>query len=195
MPQKAPVDFVACCQQIHAARPDAHFIIVGDGPLKASMDAHLAQWEHRDHFHHVPYLPDAALAMGAFDVFMLLSRYEGAPYAPLEAMRAGVPVVLSDVVGNRDTVEDGITGHLVPPGDIQSAAAAAVGLLNSPADRAAMTKAAYKALYSTFDRELMGASLSRLYHRLAGIEADPSAHPDDAASLEAELRELGLPVR
>ncbi|HVY09122.1 MAG TPA: glycosyltransferase [Mycobacteriales bacterium] len=187
VPQKAPVDFVLCCREIHEARPDTHFVIVGDGPLNESMQAALADWDHGGHFHHVPYLDDASLAMASFDVFVLLSRYEGAPYAPLEAMRFGVPVVLTDVVGNRDAVEDGITGYLVAPKDYSTAARRTLELLDSPADRAAMSKAAYKRLYSVFDRELMGEATSALYHRLAGRE---KVRVSPATSLEAEIREL-----
>src|SRR5262249_34673479 len=122
VPQKAPLDFIACCQLVHEIRPDTHFILIGDGPLQDDVDEWLGMWNHGGHFHQVTSMTGAASAAGSFDVFALLSRYEGAPYAPLEAMRAGVPVVVTDVVGSRDTVENGVSGHIVPPGDPAAAA-------------------------------------------------------------------------
>lgn len=167
--QKAPLDFIDACQRISEIRPDTHFVLVGDGPLQDEVDARLTAWDHGGRFHRVPYLPDVSGLLGSCDVFMLLSRYEGGPYAPLEAMRAGVPVVLTNVVGNRDVVEDGVTGHLVAPGDAAAAADAVIHLLDSAEDRSLMAKAAYMRLYRLFDREIMGDAHSELYHRLAGV--------------------------
>lgn len=190
VPQKAPLDFVACCRAIHAARPDTHFILVGDGELQSDVEAAVADWEHGGNFHHVPYMPGASRAIGSFDVFVMLSRYEGAPYAPLEAMRAGVPVVLTDVVGSRDAVEPGATGFLVAPGDVEAAARATVQLIDSPEDRSTMAKAGYLRLYGLFDREIMGASLSDLYHRLTGVDHDEVERlAGGAAALDAPLPE------
>lgn len=169
VPQKSPLDFIACCQAIHEIRPDAHFVLIGDGPLQDEVDARLRTWDHRGHFHQIAGLSDAARALSSFDVFVLLSSYEGAPYAPLEAMRAGVPVVLTDVVGSRDVVEDGVSGYLVPIGDATAAAKAVLGLIDSPQHRSAMSRESYLRLYRLFDREQMGTSLSELYHRLAGV--------------------------
>ncbi|HVY08708.1 MAG TPA: glycosyltransferase [Mycobacteriales bacterium] len=177
VPQKAPLDFIDCCQKIHEARPDTHFVLVGDGPLQDQVDARLATWEHGGHFHQVPYLPDVSGLLEICDLFVMLSRYEGAPYAPLEAMRAGVPVILTDVVGSRDVVEDGATGILVQPGDSTAAANAAVRLLDSAEDRGLMSKAAYLRLYRVFDRELQGEAHSELYHRLAGVERVRTEEP------------------
>ena len=191
--QKAPLDFIDCCQKIHAARPDAHFVMVGDGPLQVEVDARLASWDHGGSFHQIPYLPDVSGVLEACDLFVMLSRYEGAPYAPLEAMRAGVPVILTNVVGSRDVIEDGASGHLVPAGDTEAAANAALHLLDSAEDRSMMAKAAYLRLYRLFDREIMGDAHSELYHRLAGVARgrveEPFPASVDAPSRD-ELREL-----
>lgn len=51
------------------------------------------------------------------DVFVLNSSYEGLSHALLEAMALGTPVIATDAGGNRELIEDGVTGLLVPPGD------------------------------------------------------------------------------
>jgi glycosyltransferase involved in cell wall biosynthesis len=166
VPQKAPLDFIACCELIARERPEIEFVLIGDGPLRDDVDARLQTWDHGGRFHHIPFLPDASGVVGAFDLFVMLSAYEGAPYAPLEAMRESVPVLLTDVVGSRDTVEDGVSGRLVSPSDPSGAARSALELLDAPKERAAMVQAAHQRLREVFDRELMGAALSNLYSRL-----------------------------
>jgi glycosyltransferase involved in cell wall biosynthesis len=82
-------------------------------------------------------------------------------------MRAGVPVVLSDVVGNRDTVEHGATGFLVPFGDADAASRAIITLLDDREVRAAIIGGATDRLRRDFDVHLMGQRLAALYAGLA----------------------------
>ena len=63
---------------------------------------------------------DVAELLKKTDVFLLISRWEGLPISILEAMRASVAVVASDVGGVKESVVDGVTGYLVPRGDQQS---------------------------------------------------------------------------
>jgi len=164
--QKAPEEFVRACAEVAQRRPAVHFLLVGLGPLQRQVDREVAAAALVGRFHQIPHLADAAAAMGQFDVLVLLSRYEGGPYAPLEAMRAGVPVVLSDVVGNRDTVIDGVTGFLAPFGDADAAATAIVRLLDDGARRAGIVAAAADRLRREFDISLMGERLAGLYTEL-----------------------------
>lgn len=161
--QKAPVDFVRACAVVAAGHPDAHFLLVGMGPLQAQLDRAVGEAGLGGRWHQIPHLPDAAEAVAGLDVFVLASRFEGGPYTPLEAMRAGVPVVLTDVVGNRDCVEAGLSGLLCPAGDHQGLAAAVVGLLGDPARRSAMGEAGRQRVAEHFDVRRMGAGLARLY--------------------------------
>jgi glycosyltransferase involved in cell wall biosynthesis len=72
-------------------------------------------------------------------------------------------VVLTDVVGSRDAVEDGRTGLLVPPGDPAAAAAAVIGLLRDPARRATLAQAGRDRVAERFDVRAMGAAHDALY--------------------------------
>jgi glycosyltransferase involved in cell wall biosynthesis len=128
--QKAPEVFVRACARVGRARPDAHFVLIGDGPLAGLVADEIASSGLDGRFLHRRGLLGAASVIGQFDVFVQASRYEGGPYAPLEAMRAGTSVVLTDVVGNRDTVEDGQSGLLVSPDDPAELAGAVVRLLD-----------------------------------------------------------------
>jgi glycosyltransferase involved in cell wall biosynthesis len=167
VPQKAPEDFVRAAALLAARHPTAHFVLIGAGPLQPAVDREVDAAGLRGRFHQIRHLPTAAAAMGQLDVFVLPSRFEGAPYAPLEAMRAGTPVVLTDVVGNRDTVEHGRSGLLVPPGDV-AALAAAVGALLADRDLARrLGRAGQERVRERFTLARMADALGDLYARLA----------------------------
>jgi glycosyltransferase involved in cell wall biosynthesis len=166
-PPKDPLTFLAACALVGDRLPDAHFALVGDGPLRASVEAAARQTGLGHRLHHLAGVTDAAALVGGFDVFVLSSAFEGGPYAPLEAMRAGVPVVLTDAVGNRDVVEPGISGELVPPGDAAALAAAVIRLLEDAPYRGAVIDAAGARLRERFDVKQMGESLGALYRELA----------------------------
>jgi glycosyltransferase involved in cell wall biosynthesis len=163
VPQKAPLDLVAAAAGIHAELPDARFVLVGDGALAGEVDAAVHAAGLEGALTRIPVLPGAAGMLADLDVFLLTSRFEGGPYAPLEAMREGVAVVLTDVVGSRDAVEDGRTGLLVPAGDPDAAAAAVLGLLADPVRRRALAGAARRRVAERFDVRAMGAAHDRLY--------------------------------
>lgn len=166
VPQKAPLDLVATAAAVHAERPEVRFVLIGDGALADTVDRAVSEARLEGVLQRIPVLEGAAGALGAFDVFLLTSRFEGGPYAPLEAMRAGTPVVLTDVVGSRDVVEPGSTGLLVPPGDPDAAARAVIGLLDDRTARAAMARRARQRLAERFDVTRMGAAHDLLYAEL-----------------------------
>lgn len=163
VPQKAPALFVQTCAAVAEAQPEAQFVLIGAGPLQAELDAALARTDLGKRFHHVPELPGAARALGELDAFVLHSRFEGGPYTVLEAMRSGVPVVVSDVVGNRDAVERGRTGLVVPFGDVEATARAVTSLLDDPVAAGHLVEAARRRLAERFDVRRMGAETAEVY--------------------------------
>jgi glycosyltransferase involved in cell wall biosynthesis len=165
--QKAPEDFVRICAEIGRQRSDVHFVLIGTGRLQHKVDQAVAKAGLSDRFHQIGFLRRASVAIEQMDVFVLASLFEGAAYTPLEAMHASVPVVLSDVTGNTDTVEDGVSGRLLPFGDTAAMAEAVLGLLADPDARAALVEGGQARVGSHFDRRQMGARLEALYHEIA----------------------------
>jgi glycosyltransferase involved in cell wall biosynthesis len=166
VPQKAPEDFVAACERIGHAVPDARFVLIGTGELEREVDAAVARAGLGGRFVRIPSLAGAAGVLGQLDVFALSSRFEGGPYSPLEAMRAETPVVLTEVVGSRDTVEDGVSGLVVPPGDVDALAEAVIGLLQDPDRRRRMGQAGRERVLAHFDVRAMGRALDDLYRQI-----------------------------
>ena len=170
--QKAPERFVALAAAVHQCVPDAHFVLIGDGALRTQVDAAVATSGVASSFHRLAELPDASSTLGQLDVFVLTSRFEGGAYAPLEAMRAGTPVVLSDVVGNRDAVEPGRSGFLVPQDAIEDMAGIVADLLTDADQRAAVGRAGQARVRARFDLVNTGRALAAVYGSLVAQSPD-----------------------
>jgi len=108
---------------------------------------------------------DAPLLVRKFEVFCLLSDFEGSPNAVLEAMAAGRPVIASNTSGIPDLVQDGVTGYLVPPGDATAFASALEKMLNNP-DREEMGAKGRKRVESQCGCQDSAARLLELYQQL-----------------------------
>lgn len=111
--------------------------------------------------------PDADRLVAAFDVVVLPSRYEGLPYSLLEAMACRVPVVASDVTGNHDAIEDGISGFLAPPQRTSAFAQLTARLLASDELRREMGAAARERVAARFTEERFLGGIASLYESLA----------------------------
>jgi len=166
VPQKAPERFVALAADVHRRHRDTHFVLIGDGPQRDDVDRRIALAGLAQHLHVIPELPDAAATLGQLDVFVLASRFEGGPYAPLEAMRAGTPVVLTDVVGNRDVVEPGRSGFLVAEHDPVALADTVLELLLDPDLRHAVGQSGTQRIRERFDLTKTGPALRAVYGSL-----------------------------
>lgn len=92
--------------------------ILGEGPLMPQSRALAAELGVTEAIAFLGLRKDVPEQLAAADVFVLVSNWEGFPRSILEAMRAGLPVVSSDVGGVSESVEDGVTGFLVPRGDV-----------------------------------------------------------------------------
>lgn len=164
--QKAPEVYVAACADVHARIPGAHFVLIGSGPLRALVERAVERHDLSGSFHLIGVLQDAAATFGELDAYVLPSRFEGAPYTPLEAMRAGTPVIVSDVDGNRDTVKHGVNGLIVPP-DAPAALAEAILTVLEDADlRASLVRGASHSL-AGFDVRRMADATAAVYRQLA----------------------------
>jgi glycosyltransferase involved in cell wall biosynthesis len=96
---------------------------------------------------------------------VLGSRREGGPYVPLEAMRAGRPVVATRVVGLRDVVVDGETGFLCEPGAVAEAADQVLALLDDDAKAAAMGAAGRERFLARYTIDAMVAAVRQVYEQ------------------------------
>jgi glycosyltransferase involved in cell wall biosynthesis len=131
-PQKRYKDLIWAAELLRWPHPNAHLVIVGDGPQRARLEKYRRQIGIQSHVHFLGARNDVPQLLPAFDCFWLASGYEGQSNALMEAMAAGLPAVVSDIPGNRELVVDGESGLLVPPGNKSEFARRTRWLLDEP---------------------------------------------------------------
>jgi len=132
--RKRALSLAPLAARILARVPRARFLIVGDGPERAPLEAACGRLGIADRFAFVGYAERVAPFLRRMDVLMHPSMNEGSSNSILEAMAAGVPVVAYAVSGNRETVVHGETGFLLPDGREEALAAAVADLLIDPVE-------------------------------------------------------------
>jgi glycosyltransferase involved in cell wall biosynthesis len=167
-PQKRIKDLIWAADLLKVIRDDVHLLVIGDGPHRARLERFRRQVEIEDRVHFLGHRADVPRIMPHFDVVWLASEYEGLPNVIMEAMAAGVPVVASDIPGNRDLVLPGETGYLVPLGD-RAAFARQTRLLLDDAEHARRFGAAGRQrVLREFSIEKMIERHIELYRELLG---------------------------
>jgi colanic acid/amylovoran biosynthesis glycosyltransferase len=120
--------------------------------------------------------PDAVLEeLRAADIFVLPSLSEGLSNATLEASAVGLPVVVTDVGGNREIVEHGVSGFVVPPRDTSSLTSALMELAGNPDLREKLGAQARRRVVEDFDIRLRSRALLEQYRRLIGAHDGPAS--------------------
>ena len=122
--------------EVLGAEPGLRLSIAGDGPLGEHLAQEVDAHGYRDRVDFLGWQDDLRPFYGGLFAYVSLSRKEGLPYGVLDALGAGLPVVLSDIPGHRELVAEGRNGYLVPQGD---AAAALSALRRLAGDRAQCT--------------------------------------------------------
>jgi glycosyltransferase involved in cell wall biosynthesis len=152
-----------------AAHPQATLTLIGDGPLRADLEARAAALGLGDAIAFTGYLSQQAVAerLADSDVFVLPSFAEGVPVVLMEAMASGLPVATTRIAGIPELVEHDVSGLLVLPGDADALAAALSRLLAEPARRARMGAAGRAKVAAEFDIEAESAWLATLFRGYA----------------------------
>jgi len=112
--QKDPLLFAQAAAAALRLRPDLYFVWIGEGPMRRRMLRHaLLLGVPEGRLRATGQRDGATSLLPAADLLMMTTRFEGMPYAVLEAMAAGLPVVAVDVPGMAEVVQHGVTGSLV----------------------------------------------------------------------------------
>lgn len=153
MREKGIGEFIAAARIVKAVRPELEFILVGPEdpspqrgfPIEEiRANAAIVTW----HGHASDVLP----YLHAADCFVLPSYTEGRPRSVLEAQSTGLPAIVSDVDGNRDAIEPGVTGHLFEARSHQALAEMFLQMADMPvSDVARMSAAARQRAVDVLD--------------------------------------------
>jgi glycosyltransferase involved in cell wall biosynthesis len=166
-PQKRVKDLIWAIDLLKSTRDDAHLVIVGDGPQRWRLERYRDQNQIPERVHFLGQRNDVPRLMPHFDCLWLASEYEGQSNAIMEAMAAGVPVIATDIPGNRDLVVNDATGYLIPLGDRFEFTRRTHWLLEDEALRRRLGDAGRQRMLTEFTVERMIDRHAALYRELA----------------------------
>ena len=162
-PEKGHPTLLDAWPAVIRAVPDVYLLIVGEGCRRDALEA---QARERKVAHRVVFTgrrDDVPAVTAALDVAVLPSYREAQGLTILEAMALSRPVVASNVGGIPEMVEDGVTGILVPPHDVEALTAAIVRLLKDHPYADMLGRAGHDLVHDRFCIELMVNSVASIY--------------------------------
>ena len=142
---------------------DAFFLVVGDGHLRPALEARARELNVQNHIRFLGQRRDVEDILAGSDIALNTSDSEGLSNSVIEAMRAGLPVIASDVEGNRELIEDGLTGCLFPAGNYEELAKQILYLLKNPEVAERLGTTAGKRVEERFSVTEMIDNYSRFY--------------------------------
>lgn len=148
----------------HAVEPAPVLLVAGDGPTRASVEAAAERDCPSGSVRFLGSRDDADVLLAAADLLVLPTDWEGLPISLLEAMGAGVPVVVSRVGGVVETLGSAV--RLVEPGAVAPLAAALTELLADPAARHDLAARATALVADRFHPDRMVAGHEAVQHDL-----------------------------
>ncbi len=165
-PQKDHALFLQAAARIRAELPAAHFLIVGDGALRAELTAQAAALGLSDAVIFTGLRSDIPAVLAALDLLVFSSQWEGLPVTLLEGMAARKAIVSTAVGGVPGVVKDGESALLVPPADAHALAQACLRVLCEPALQTSLSAAAYERVLAHYSLAAMLKRTTDLYEEL-----------------------------
>ncbi len=167
-PQKAQADLLRAVQGIEEP---FRVVFIGDGPTRSAHEELASQLGIRDRVDFLGVRRDIERLLSSAHIFALPSNWEGFPLTILEGMRAGLPVVASNVGGVAEAIVDGKTGFLVPAGSITEFRSRLRQLISDPTLRASLGSAGRARYEAEFTVRAMLRKTVVVYHAIHSREA------------------------
>jgi glycosyltransferase involved in cell wall biosynthesis len=167
----------------------ARLVVAGSGPEETRLKNFARQLGLSGSVDFVGPVSGAAKLkwLGESDILLLPSYAEGLPYALLEGMAAGLPVIATRVGAIPDVVGDGVHGVFVAPRDVKGIARSIKRLAGDPASLAKMSAACRLRVASCYSITGMAGEFSRLYAEIFSMNS-PENYPPAPAETPAETR-------
>jgi glycosyltransferase involved in cell wall biosynthesis len=165
---KDQATLVAAMALVARDRPDARLVIVGDGEKRAALTAQVQALDLAGQCVMAGFRTDLDALLPAFDVFCLSSRMEGLGTSVLDAMCFSRPIVVTAAGGLPESVEEGVSGRVVPIQDPRALADALLDVLRDPARARAMGAAARARFLQEFTADRMIDATLQVYTEVMG---------------------------
>lgn len=140
-------------REIQTQRPNTHLVLIGDGPMRGALVSLAGQLGISDYVHFIGYTAQVGDYLGAMDIYVNTTLDEGFGIAVVEAMLAGLPVVLADAGAHPELITDGVHGVLYPGGEDRCLAQQILELIDQPDKRSRLGDAARESARARFAPE------------------------------------------
>lgn len=164
--QKGLAYLIDAAPAVLASEPNALFVIAGNGEDRAALEAQTVARGVRTRVIFAGRRDDGTQLLKQMHLFVLPSLWEGVPLALIEAAMAGVPIVTTNIAGNRELIVDGVTGWAVPSKNAPALAAAILDALCHPSLAAQRASKAQQIAREKFTLPALAAQYTALYQQL-----------------------------
>ncbi|MGB3565268.1 MAG: N-acetyl-alpha-D-glucosaminyl L-malate synthase BshA [Thermoanaerobaculia bacterium] len=168
-PVKRVLDVVEIFHRVHREVP-SRLLLVGDGPERPKVEQYCRDSGICSAITFIGNLPLVEEVLVGADLFLLPSETESFGLAALEALSCEVPVIATDVGGLPEVVRHGENGFLLPVGDVEAMAAAALELLGDDDMRESFGRAGRRWAVERFDQKTIVDKYRRVYRRALEVD-------------------------
>jgi glycosyltransferase involved in cell wall biosynthesis len=156
--------WLRAARTIVTQRPEVRFVLVGDGPLRAEVEAGIQALGLAGSVLLPGLQADVRPYLAAMDAYLMTSDFEGLPIALLEAMASGLPAVVTDAGGIPGVIEHGRNGFMLARGDVAGIERTLQYVLAvTPEERKAWGAAARSRVAEHFSTARMMRAIERIY--------------------------------
>ena len=180
--EKDPETFVRAAALVQARHPHTNFVIAGDGPLRAQLEALAKRLGARITF--LGNCTNVPAVLAAFDIFAYPTLGDSFGFVNAEAMAMGKPVISTRVGAVPELVRDGETGFLIEPQDAWGLAQCICYLLNEPEIGRLMGSQGRQLIETKFDLKQEVTAMADLYHELYHRFLGAPEHISDAPAVD-----------
>jgi len=180
--EKDPETFVRAAALVQARHPHTNFVIAGDGPLRAQLEALAQRLGARITF--LGNCTNVPAVLAAFDIFAYPTLGDSFGFVNAEAMAMGKPVISTRVGSVPELVRDGETGFLIEPQDAWGLAQCICYLLNEPEIGRRMGSQGRQLIETKFDLKQEVTAMADLYHELYHRFLGAPEHISDAPAVD-----------
>lgn len=170
--QKNNLELIRAVEQINKLYSGSlQLNMVGDGPLLSEAQAYVTSHKLENDVHFLGRRTDVDDILNLNDIFCLISNYEGLPISIIEAMRAGMPIIASDVGGVNELVQDDVNGFLIPRGNISELVDKLKYILEHKELIKSMGEASRKIYEEEYTADKMNQKILSVYNEVIALQA------------------------